>query len=236
MKCPKCGSGMTLKNGKYGDFWGCMKYPVNGCKGAVNAKYEIESFNLDARSIAILQQRKELQSKLENLSGIPSSMLGGGSCKILNEDKLNQEENNMNELQQAVQTLDTTYQIAKVVADINKDPKEQGSRHYKIPPFLGLEIGDIVTVNNFTYSSGEVSLGVAKVVQVLPNEESIFIDEFMNWVVDKVHLEGFQESKDREDEMIYILEQDAITRKGKAKRKEIIKGFSKKVLKKLGLG
>jgi very-short-patch-repair endonuclease len=30
-KCPKCGSGMTRRNGKYGGFYGCSRYP--GCKG-----------------------------------------------------------------------------------------------------------------------------------------------------------------------------------------------------------
>ncbi len=30
-KCPKCGSGMTRRSGKYGSFYGCSRYP--GCKG-----------------------------------------------------------------------------------------------------------------------------------------------------------------------------------------------------------
>lgn len=30
-QCPKCGSNMTVKNGKHGKFWGCMKFP--DCKG-----------------------------------------------------------------------------------------------------------------------------------------------------------------------------------------------------------
>lgn len=25
--CPKCGSGMKLRNGRYGEFWGCTEYP-----------------------------------------------------------------------------------------------------------------------------------------------------------------------------------------------------------------
>ena len=32
-KCPKCGSGLLLKYGKYGQFWACEKYPE--CKGVV---------------------------------------------------------------------------------------------------------------------------------------------------------------------------------------------------------
>lgn len=30
MKCPKCGGSLILRNGKYGDFYGCSNYPV--CK------------------------------------------------------------------------------------------------------------------------------------------------------------------------------------------------------------
>ena len=29
--CPKCGSPMQLKTGKYGEFWSCTKFP--NCKG-----------------------------------------------------------------------------------------------------------------------------------------------------------------------------------------------------------
>jgi DNA topoisomerase-1 len=32
-KCPKCGAKMVLKNGKYGKFWACEKYPE--CKGVL---------------------------------------------------------------------------------------------------------------------------------------------------------------------------------------------------------
>lgn len=32
-KCPKCGSPMKMKKGKFGNFWGCSKYPnCNGVK------------------------------------------------------------------------------------------------------------------------------------------------------------------------------------------------------------
>jgi len=33
--CPECGGPMTLKNGRYGEFWSCLKYPE--CKGTKNA-------------------------------------------------------------------------------------------------------------------------------------------------------------------------------------------------------
>jgi len=29
--CPMCGSGMSLRKGKFGSFWGCMMYP--NCMG-----------------------------------------------------------------------------------------------------------------------------------------------------------------------------------------------------------
>jgi len=33
-KCPKCDSDMTLKSGKFGEFWSCTKFP--DCKGTRN--------------------------------------------------------------------------------------------------------------------------------------------------------------------------------------------------------
>lgn len=35
MKCPKCNSDMTFRKGKFGDFWGCSKYPK--CKMTISA-------------------------------------------------------------------------------------------------------------------------------------------------------------------------------------------------------
>jgi len=34
--CPKCGSPMVLREGKWGEFWGCSDYPA--CDGIVNTK------------------------------------------------------------------------------------------------------------------------------------------------------------------------------------------------------
>jgi len=34
--CPKCSGGMVIRSGRYGDFWGCKKYPK--CKGVVKIK------------------------------------------------------------------------------------------------------------------------------------------------------------------------------------------------------
>ena len=34
--CPKCSGGMIVRSGRYGDFWGCKKYPK--CKGTVKIK------------------------------------------------------------------------------------------------------------------------------------------------------------------------------------------------------
>ena len=36
--CPKCGASMSLKNGKYGMFWGCDKWRETRCNGLVNMK------------------------------------------------------------------------------------------------------------------------------------------------------------------------------------------------------
>jgi len=32
--CPQCGGSMSLKRGKYGEFWSCLKYP--DCDGTRN--------------------------------------------------------------------------------------------------------------------------------------------------------------------------------------------------------
>lgn len=34
VKCPECGAKMILRNGKFGEFYGCTKFP--GCKGSRN--------------------------------------------------------------------------------------------------------------------------------------------------------------------------------------------------------
>ncbi len=36
LKCPKCGSAMKLRNGKFGPFWGCTSFPE--CRYTQNAK------------------------------------------------------------------------------------------------------------------------------------------------------------------------------------------------------
>jgi len=36
MQCPKCGSGMSQRSGKFGTFWGCTRYPE--CKGTRKAE------------------------------------------------------------------------------------------------------------------------------------------------------------------------------------------------------
>lgn len=36
LKCPDCGDKLVLKDGKYGIFYGCVKWNETGCKGAHN--------------------------------------------------------------------------------------------------------------------------------------------------------------------------------------------------------
>ena len=37
-KCPKCAGDMRMRDGKYGEFWGCSRYPT--CKGTRNVSYD----------------------------------------------------------------------------------------------------------------------------------------------------------------------------------------------------
>lgn len=41
-KCPRCGSFMELRKGKYGKFWGCSKYKETGCRGSYNYWYKMD--------------------------------------------------------------------------------------------------------------------------------------------------------------------------------------------------
>lgn len=36
LRCPKCGSTMHLVKGRYGTFYACDNFKVNGCKGAAH--------------------------------------------------------------------------------------------------------------------------------------------------------------------------------------------------------
>jgi len=37
--CPSCGERMVQRNGKYGPFWGCSRYPTTDCKGTRPGTY-----------------------------------------------------------------------------------------------------------------------------------------------------------------------------------------------------
>lgn len=41
VKCPKCGKGMVVRNGKNGEFFGCTGFK-DGCKGSMNIPKPIE--------------------------------------------------------------------------------------------------------------------------------------------------------------------------------------------------
>jgi ssDNA-binding Zn-finger/Zn-ribbon topoisomerase 1 len=43
MKCKKCKSQMVLRNGKFGQFWGCTKFPK--CKGTQKYVSDTEAVN-----------------------------------------------------------------------------------------------------------------------------------------------------------------------------------------------
>lgn len=43
IKCPKCGSPMTLKKGRTGEFWGCSAFKSNNCNGIVNLN-QVETY------------------------------------------------------------------------------------------------------------------------------------------------------------------------------------------------
>ncbi len=37
-KCPRCGAALILRNGKYGMFWGCSKFPA--CRFTADIQYD----------------------------------------------------------------------------------------------------------------------------------------------------------------------------------------------------
>ena len=43
MKCKKCKSAMVLRTGKFGQFWGCSKFPK--CKGTQKHVSDTEAVN-----------------------------------------------------------------------------------------------------------------------------------------------------------------------------------------------
>ena len=47
-KCPSCGSDMRIRNGKYGEFWGCSKYP--NCTQTVSLDDVDEKFDVAMNS------------------------------------------------------------------------------------------------------------------------------------------------------------------------------------------
>ena len=74
-KCPKCGGEMVLKNGKYGKFWACKKYPE--CKGTfpllLNEKCPECGKNL-------VERRSKWGKKFIGCSGYPE-------CKYIKKEK-----------------------------------------------------------------------------------------------------------------------------------------------------
>lgn len=68
-KCPRCGGGVTLRGGRYGDFYGCDGYP--GCKGIAKG-YGIEEYEAPRLRLAVwephvwteMDQRAEDQARL----------------------------------------------------------------------------------------------------------------------------------------------------------------------------
>lgn len=43
ISCPKCGSPMTLKKGRTGEFWGCSAFKSNSCNGIINLN-QVETY------------------------------------------------------------------------------------------------------------------------------------------------------------------------------------------------
>jgi ribosomal protein L37AE/L43A len=61
VKCPECGSEMVSRNGKYGRFWGCKKYP--NCKGTRDSdgrsKAEREASQTTSSEIRSYEDRRK---------------------------------------------------------------------------------------------------------------------------------------------------------------------------------
>lgn len=54
--CPLCNSEMILKTGVYGDFFGCTKYPITGCKGNRQLKEDIKNVGIANNLTSLITQ------------------------------------------------------------------------------------------------------------------------------------------------------------------------------------
>lgn len=165
----------------------------------------------------------------ETMDHIDAIMYGTINYKPTTENKI------MNQVQQAVQILNTEYKIAVVIFKLDYSNDSQDHYHYKIPPSINVIVGNDLIVNVSNDPEAPEYKGV-RCIKVLPNEESIFIEEkFMKWIVNKVDTSAYRGSKCREDDLIESLEKAMRTKEANDKRKEVVKGLNKKILKNLGL-
>lgn len=63
--CPSCGSKMRRRTGKYGDFWGCTKYP--NCKMTIRIDKTNKNFT-NAKDVIY-----KIKNNIKNASAIPNS-------------------------------------------------------------------------------------------------------------------------------------------------------------------
>ena len=74
MDCPKCGSSMAFRSGRFGNFWGCTNYPT--CKSTIAIKGSAKKFekkeNLQPESIQLIKgsdQQEKLWDYMRNGTG-----------------------------------------------------------------------------------------------------------------------------------------------------------------------
>ena len=63
-QCPRCGADMELREGKYGKFWGCVKYDQTGCRGSYNYWYKMNKLIKGDK-----EEKKALQIEMAAIEG-----------------------------------------------------------------------------------------------------------------------------------------------------------------------
>jgi ssDNA-binding Zn-finger/Zn-ribbon topoisomerase 1 len=66
LRCPDCGAPLQLRVGRYGRFYGCTNFSVNGCKGSVTARDDGTPAGIPAKArIRVLRHQvmKQLEGK-----------------------------------------------------------------------------------------------------------------------------------------------------------------------------
>lgn len=177
---------------------------------------------LSAEDEMALKGAYELQKAIEKSMGI--------SQELVQENLNNNGVITMNKTDYTAQILNDKYEIAVVKypsptyddngKKIGETTDGKIKHYYKISPSMGVKPDDVLLVS--------ISDDYARVncVEVLPNNDAIYRDKMMNWIVCKFDDSAYQNSIKHEREIIRLIKEEDVKIAAKEKAHEAINKYS----------